>query len=153
ERVWADPLPPIKVTYKNLARAYFRVYRADFVSRIGGPNRWRPEQLNHDEQLALLRQKPVLEFQHDLPLTADYQLRTESLPAPAGSRAARSSWSSTTAGNSPPPTTTTCTARRSRTPRTSRRFTSPTGHSTGQGRPSSSRASASGSSTAPTSTR
>ena len=27
ERVWADPLPTIKVTYKNITKAYFRVVK------------------------------------------------------------------------------------------------------------------------------
>lgn len=83
ERVWADPLPNIKVTYKNLTKAYFRVVSADYNERLKAA-RWRPEQLTHDEAVALLGKKPVLEFNHDLPPTPDYKTRTEEFAAPAG---------------------------------------------------------------------
>ena len=83
ERVWADPLPTIKVTYKNITKAYFRVVSADYVERLK-VTRWRPEQLMPAEAQALLAQKPVLEFNHDLPATDDYKTRTEVIPAPAG---------------------------------------------------------------------
>lgn len=83
ERVWADPLPTIKVTYKNVTKAYFRVVSEDYLARLKTA-RWRPEQLNQDEAKALLGKKPVMEFSHDLPATADYKPRTEVIPAPAG---------------------------------------------------------------------
>ena len=79
----ADPLPTIKVTYKNVTKAYFRVVAVDYVERMKA-NRWRPEQLNHDEAKALLNQKPVLEFSHDLPATPDYKTRTEIIPGRGG---------------------------------------------------------------------
>ncbi len=83
ERVWADPLPTIKVTYKNVTKAYFRVVSADYVERLKA-TRWRPEQLQHEEAKALLNQKPVMEFSHDLPATSDYKTRTEIIPGRAG---------------------------------------------------------------------
>lgn len=83
ERVWADPLPDIKVTYKNVAKAYFRVVAADYVERLKGQN-WRPEHRAPAEVQPLLAQKPALEFSHDLPATPDYQPRTEAVPAPKG---------------------------------------------------------------------
>ncbi len=83
ERVWADPLPTIKVTYKNITKAYFRVVAMDYVERLKA-TQWRPEQLTPAEARALLGKKPVLEFEHDLPATDDYKVRTEVIPAPAG---------------------------------------------------------------------
>ena len=83
ERVWADPLPTIRVTYQNVTKAYFRVVRGDYAERLK-TNRWRPEHLSREEAAALLKQDPVLSFSHDLPATADYKPRTEVIPAPAG---------------------------------------------------------------------
>ncbi len=83
ERVWADPLPTIKVTYKNITKAYFRVVSADYVERLKAAQ-WRPEHLTQPQAQALLGQKPVLAFTHDLPATDDYKPRTEVIPAPAG---------------------------------------------------------------------
>src|SRR5262245_24832004 len=83
ERVWADPLPNIKVTYKNITKVYFRVVKADFIDRMK-KTRWRPEYLDHNEAVALLGLDPVLSFDKDLPATPDYKTRTEILPAPKG---------------------------------------------------------------------
>jgi hypothetical protein len=83
ERVWADPLPAITLTYRNVTRAHFRVVAMDYVERLKA-NRWRPEQLVNNEALMLIDRKPVLEFSRDLPATDDYKARTEAIPAPAG---------------------------------------------------------------------
>ena len=83
ERVWAEPLPRIRVTYANLTKVYFRLVKADYTARIR-QNRWRPEQMDQNEQKALLAQKPAMEFNHDLPATPDYKARTESFAAPKG---------------------------------------------------------------------
>src|SRR5204862_2065590 len=61
ERVWADPLPTIKVSYRNVTKAYFRVVPADYVERLKAA-RWRPEGLAQEEAKALLALKPVREF-------------------------------------------------------------------------------------------
>ena len=45
ERVWADPLPDIRVGYKNITKVYFRVVKADYVDRLKRA-RWRPEFLD-----------------------------------------------------------------------------------------------------------
>ena len=50
ERVWADPLPTIKVNYKNITKAYFRVVPADYVERLKGAQ-WRPEQLTSVKEI------------------------------------------------------------------------------------------------------
>lgn len=83
ERVWADPMPEVKVTYKNLSKAWFRVVKGDYAQRLK-QGRWRPEQLDQNEQQALLKQDPVLSFTRDLPATLDYRQRTEAFPAPKG---------------------------------------------------------------------
>src|SRR5262249_20601313 len=83
ERVWADPLPEIRVSYKNITKVYFRVVRADFVDRLK-KTQWRPEQLNQNEAKALLNLDPVVTFEQNLPATPDYKQRSESVPAPNG---------------------------------------------------------------------
>ena len=83
ERVWAEPLPNINVSYKNIAKAYFRVVKADYIDRLKKA-RWRPEQLDQNEANALLGMDPVLSFDRDLPATPDYKQRTEVIPAPKG---------------------------------------------------------------------
>jgi uncharacterized protein YfaS (alpha-2-macroglobulin family) len=82
ERVWANPLPTIKVTYRNLTKVHVRVVPADFTDRLK-KGRWRPEYLDQNEQQVILRQNPVAAFSHDLPPTPDYKTRTEAIPAPA----------------------------------------------------------------------
>ena len=83
ERVWADPMPEIKVTYKNLTKAWFRVVKSDYAQRLKQA-RWRPEQLDQNEQQALLKQDPAMSFDRELPPTNDYRERTETFPAPKG---------------------------------------------------------------------
>jgi uncharacterized protein YfaS (alpha-2-macroglobulin family) len=83
ERIWADPLPNVNVTYKNLTKVYFRVVKADYVDRLRKA-RWRPEQLDQNEAAALLNLDPVLTFEKDLPPTPDFKARTEPIPAPKG---------------------------------------------------------------------
>ncbi|MBY0513968.1 MAG: hypothetical protein K2P78_08670, partial [Gemmataceae bacterium] len=83
ERVWADPLPSIKVNYRNLTRVYVRVVKADFAERLK-KTRWRPEDLDQNERLNLLREKPVAAFERELPATPDYRSRDEYVPAPKG---------------------------------------------------------------------
>ncbi len=83
ERVWAEPMPAIKVNYKNVTKVHFRLVKSDYTDRLR-KSRWRPEQLDQAEQQALLREKPVRVFEHDLPATEDYQARDEYIPAPKG---------------------------------------------------------------------
>ncbi len=83
ERVWADPLPTINITYKNVTKVYFRFIREEYVERLKGMS-WRPEDVHQEMAKELLGKKPVLEISHDLPATTDYKPRTERIPAPAG---------------------------------------------------------------------
>jgi hypothetical protein len=80
ERVWNDPMPDIKVTYRNVTRIFFRA--VPFAVEDAIQPDWRF--INSDELKHLLTLKPVLEWSEDLPATIDYQQRTERLPAPEG---------------------------------------------------------------------
>ncbi|MBX9580016.1 MAG: hypothetical protein K2X87_06870, partial [Gemmataceae bacterium] len=81
ERVWADPLPPIKVTYRNVSEVHVRVVKADYLELLktspGGP-----EQLDQNRLKAYLGRRPERAFRHALPPTPDYKERVESVPAP-----------------------------------------------------------------------
>ncbi len=80
ERVWNDPLPDIKVTYRNVTRIFFRA--VPFAIEDAVQSAWR--YINSDELEILLAIQPVLEWSAELPATLDYQQRTEVLPAPEG---------------------------------------------------------------------
>src|SRR5581483_8283364 len=80
ERVWADPLPVVRVRYRNITRVHFRLYKSDWVGRLGG-NRYRPEHLTEQDKAAFLAQRPDAMFAADLPATADYHERTHDVPA------------------------------------------------------------------------
>jgi hypothetical protein len=80
ERVWNEPLPDIKVTYRNVTRVFFRAVPFAFEDSV--QSAWR--HIYSDELQRLLAIQPVLEWSADLPATADYQQRTELLHAPEG---------------------------------------------------------------------
>ncbi|MHC4533158.1 MAG: alpha-2-macroglobulin family protein [Planctomycetota bacterium] len=80
ERVWNNPLPDIKVTYRNVTRIFFRAVPFAIEDAIQ-PN-W--SYINDDELRNLLARQPALEWSEDLPATVDYKQRTERLPAPEG---------------------------------------------------------------------
>ena len=85
ERVWNDPLPAIRVTYKNLTKVHFRLYRADWSARLGG-GRYRPEALTDVDRQQFLARRPDFAFAADLPATPDYHERSHDVPAPKGLR-------------------------------------------------------------------
>jgi len=80
ERVWNEPLPDIKVTYRNVTRVFFRA--VPFAIEDAVQSTWR--YINSNELGILLAIQPVLEWSAELPATLDYQQRTEVLPAPEG---------------------------------------------------------------------
>ncbi len=80
ERVWNDPLPDIEVTYKNVTKVFFRVVPFDGEEAI--QNKWN--YINDEELGMLLGIRPVFEWSADLPATADYQSRAETVAAPEG---------------------------------------------------------------------
>jgi len=80
ERVWNDPLPDIEVTYRNVTQVFFRAVPFD------GEQAMQPtwSSVDNDELQSLLRIRPVLEWNADLPATTDYQRHTETIAAPQG---------------------------------------------------------------------
>lgn len=82
EGVWNEPLPEIEVTYRNVARVFFRAVRQEF-DLAGRSSPWRSG-FDADRVRALLAAVPVRTWSADLPATADYRERSVSLPAPAG---------------------------------------------------------------------
>ncbi len=84
ERVWNDPLPVLRVNYRNVNKVYFRAVKADWIARLTTKNRWRPEQMDQNDYNTLTKQKPVLEWDADLEPTDDYQQNTQDVPAPKG---------------------------------------------------------------------
>ncbi|MHC1728947.1 MAG: alpha-2-macroglobulin [Syntrophobacteraceae bacterium] len=81
ERVWNEPLPSIRVIYRNVAKVFFRVVPYDFEEFISS-RRWSMGSLDHDQQQKLLASKPALAWSADLPPTVDFRERVEKLPAP-----------------------------------------------------------------------
>lgn len=83
ERVWSDPLPSIRVSYRNITKLYFRVVRADWRERFS-QDRWNPGQFNESDRNQLLRLPAVAEWTTELPATEDYRDATHDVPAPKG---------------------------------------------------------------------
>ncbi len=78
ERVWNDPLPDIKVTYRNVTRVFFRAVSVKYEDYMG--RSW----LSAEQFNALLAQDAALQWSAELPATADYKSRTEAVAAPKG---------------------------------------------------------------------
>lgn len=83
ERVWTDPLPVLRVSYRNIDKVHFRAVKFSWADRLTR-DRWRPEQINQADRNELVTRKPELEWTADLPATPDYKDRTEDVPAPKG---------------------------------------------------------------------
>jgi Bacterial Alpha-2-macroglobulin MG10 domain/Alpha-2-macroglobulin family/MG2 domain len=81
ERVWTDPLPLLRVTYRNIDKVHFRAVKYDWPSRLTR-DRWRPEQFNPADRNDLVSRKPELEWSVDLTPTPDYHQRVQDIPAP-----------------------------------------------------------------------
>ncbi len=76
ERVWNDPMPDIKVTYRNVTRVYFRAVHINFEDYVQVAGVYSTD--------TLLTMKPVLQWSAELPPSADFKPRTEIVPAPKG---------------------------------------------------------------------
>ena len=81
ERVWTDPLPMLRVSYRNITKAYFRAVKVDWNTRFT-QDRWSPGTLNQSDRDQFVRQVPALAWSADLPLTEDYRDATHDVPAP-----------------------------------------------------------------------
>lgn len=83
ERVWTDPLPTLRVNYRNIDKVHFRAIKYDWASRLTR-ERWRPENMTDADRNELVTKKADLEWSADLPATPDYIERTQDVPAPKG---------------------------------------------------------------------
>ncbi|MCM8769139.1 MAG: MG2 domain-containing protein, partial [Candidatus Omnitrophica bacterium] len=81
ERVWTEPWPKIKVSYRNITKVFFRAIPFDYEQRLTS-RVWNPEYLNGEERKEILKKKPVREWSVNLPTTSDYQQRTEEIGVP-----------------------------------------------------------------------
>ncbi len=81
ERVWNEPLPSIRVTYRNVDKVFFRAVPFDYDEFIT-TLRWSTGYLDRDQSQKLLAAKPALAWSADLPPTTDFKERVEKLPAP-----------------------------------------------------------------------
>jgi len=80
ERVWNDPLPVLRVTYRNITKVHFRAVRLNWSERLTR-DRWRPEQLTDADRNELVSRQPELEWSADLEPTPDYHERTQDVAA------------------------------------------------------------------------
>lgn len=81
ERVWNEPSPFIQVTYRNVTKVFFRAVAYDFDALIRNA-RWGWGNLDENLRRNILKIKPDLEWNADLPATSDFKQRVENLPAP-----------------------------------------------------------------------
>lgn len=81
EEVWNAPWPTLNVTYRNVARVYFRAVAVNFEEELAA-SQWSNGDGTRNERLRLLDASPALEWSSELPSTPDYQPRTERLPVP-----------------------------------------------------------------------
>ncbi len=84
DRVWTKPWPVISVHYKNLNQMNFRAVRYDYEEFI----RQNPGLMIYSGQWSrrfiakLLSRRPAAEWKTDLPATADFRARTETVAVP-----------------------------------------------------------------------
>ncbi len=81
ESVWNAPWPTLNVTYRNVTHVYFRAVPANFDDYVDRAQ-WGLGNLDDSQRKELLAASPALEWNATLPRTADYEQRTEELPAP-----------------------------------------------------------------------
>lgn len=77
ERVWAGGDTKITMTYRNVAKVWFRAVPQEWTPRNTDNNRG-----DNDQNARLLKIAPALEWAADLPPTADFKERSEELTAP-----------------------------------------------------------------------
>ena len=82
ERVWNNPVPNIRVLYKNISKLHLRIVQADWQERLVEPGRWRADQINDKDRAELFSKQPIKAWTSDLEPTSDYQEATQDLTAP-----------------------------------------------------------------------
>lgn len=81
ERVWNQPWPKIKITYRNVNKVFLRAIPFDFEKRLQ-PGVWNPEYLNEEERKQIISWKALQEWSCDLPQSGDYRERVEEISVP-----------------------------------------------------------------------
>ena len=83
ERVWTDPMPSIRIQYKNIRQVHFRAIEVNWTERLD-PGRWMPNQINEIDREKLLQKHAALSWKVELPATEDYLENAISTEAPKG---------------------------------------------------------------------
>ncbi|XZE18994.1 alpha-2-macroglobulin family protein [Pirellulaceae bacterium SH449] len=81
ERVWDSDKSTVRVAYRNVNKAYFRLHKADWLARFK-QYRSAPNYLNGDEWNSVKNTKPDFEWNADLAPTEDYQDSTQDVSIP-----------------------------------------------------------------------
>lgn len=81
ERIWTDPLPVLRVRYRNVNKVYFRAIQVDWLSRFT-PDRWQPNEINQQDRDQWTSRPAAASWTADLPATDDYREVTHDVPAP-----------------------------------------------------------------------
>jgi uncharacterized protein YfaS (alpha-2-macroglobulin family) len=81
ERIWNEPSPSIRVTYRNVTKVHFRLVPENWIGLFKA-GQFRGGWLDDSHRKALLAAKPDLTWSVDLPATNDFQERAEDIPAP-----------------------------------------------------------------------
>lgn len=83
DRVWTDPMPSIRIQYKNIRQVHFRAIEVNWTERLD-PGRWMPNQINEVDREKLLQKPAALSWKVELPATDDYLENAISTEAPKG---------------------------------------------------------------------
>lgn len=81
ERIWADPMPSIDVSYKNMDEIHFRLLPLDYTQFLKS-KKSQPSYLDRNEIKRLLDREPVRRWSVDLKPTDDYRQRTQATDIP-----------------------------------------------------------------------
>jgi len=79
ERVWNGDKQSVELLYKNLDRVWFRLVEFDFAGWEQWGNQRTPQQCYGKELQQLLQRPAAKEWSSELPKTADYKQRTETI--------------------------------------------------------------------------
>ena len=74
-------MPAISLEYRNLEKTHFRLVRRDWVE-LTRRGHWRMDQVDRNFLAELIAQDPVAAWSVDLPATADFKDRIETIPVP-----------------------------------------------------------------------
>ena len=72
ERIWTDPMPALRVRYRNINKVYFRAIQVDWLSRFTA-DRWQPNQINEQDRNQWTSRPAAATWTAELPATDDYR--------------------------------------------------------------------------------